>query len=78
MEFRRAGGKIQRCHPLYFMKITVNLDDLSSEQVKHLSQLGEFRGDQTWEAVCDPSEFQEAVDLLKLAGVDDVFVQFGA
>ena len=34
------------------MKITVNLADLTSEQVKFLSQLGMFRDEQTWEA-CD-------------------------
>jgi hypothetical protein len=59
------------------MKITVNLADLTSEQVKCLSQLGIFRDDQTWEAVCDPDEFEEAVDLLKRAGVDDWLVQVG-
>jgi hypothetical protein len=59
------------------MKITVNLADLTSEQVKCLSQLGEFRGEQKWEAACDPDEFHEAVDLLKRAGIEDVFVQFG-
>jgi hypothetical protein len=59
------------------MKITVNLADLTSEQVKFLSQLGEFRGERTWEAVCDPDDFEEAVDLLKRAGIEDVFVQFG-
>jgi len=59
------------------MKITVNLADLTSEQVKCLSQLGEFRGERTWEAACDPDDFEEAVDLLKRAGIEDVFVQFG-
>ena len=58
------------------MKITVNLADLTSEQVKFLSQLGEFRGERTWEAACDPDEFHEAVELLRKAGVDDLFVQF--
>ena len=62
---------------LYHMKITVNLADLTSEQVKCLSQLGEFRGERTWEAACDPDDFEEAVDLLKRAGIEDVFVQFG-
>jgi hypothetical protein len=40
---RAAAGperKIRRCHSLYHMKITVNLADLTSEQVKFLSQLG--------------------------------------
>ena len=77
---RRAGGwpegKFRRCRSLYHMKITVNLADLTSEQVKFLSQLGEFRGDQTWEAACGPDEFHEAVELLRRAGVDDLFVQF--
>jgi hypothetical protein len=59
------------------MKINVNLADLTSEQVKCLSQLGQFRDDQTREAHCDPEEFQEAVDLLKRAGIEDVFVRFG-
>jgi hypothetical protein len=59
------------------MKITVNLADLTSEQVKFLSQLGQFRSERTWEAACDPDDFEEAVDLLKRAGIEDVFVQFG-
>jgi hypothetical protein len=59
------------------MKITVNLADLTNEQVKFLSQLGQFRGERTWEAGCDPDEFHEAMDLLKRAGIEDVFVQFG-
>jgi hypothetical protein len=59
------------------MKITVNLADLTNEQVKCLSQLGEFRGERTWEAACDPDEFQEALGLLRRAGIEDVFVQFG-
>jgi hypothetical protein len=59
------------------MKITVNLADLTSEQVKCLSQLGEFRGEGTWETGCDPDDFEEAVDLLKRARIEDVFVQFG-
>jgi hypothetical protein len=59
------------------MKIIVNVTDLTCEQVKFLSQLGAFRDDQTWEASCDPEEFHEAVELLRKAGVDDLFVQFG-
>ena len=59
------------------MKITVNLADLTSEQVKCLSQLGEFRGERTWEAGCDPDDFEGAVDLLKRTGIEDVFVKFG-
>lgn len=59
------------------MKITVCLAALTSEQVKFLSQLGEFRGERTWEAACEPSEFQEAVELLRKAGVNDLFIQFG-
>jgi hypothetical protein len=50
---------------------------LTSEQVKCLSQLGQFRGERTWEAHCDPNEFEEAVDLLKQAGIEDVFMHFG-
>jgi hypothetical protein len=59
------------------MKIAVNLADLTSEQLKCLSQLGEFRGERTWETACGPEDFEEAVDLLKRAGIEDVFVQFG-
>jgi len=59
------------------MKITVNTANLNNEQMKFLSQLGEFRDDETWVAGCDPDEFQEALDLLKRAGIEDVFVQFG-
>jgi len=59
------------------MKITVNIADLTNEQVKLLSQMGEFRDDQTWQAACEPEEFREAVDWLKRAGIDDVFVEFG-
>ena len=59
------------------MRITVNTTYLTSEQVKYLSQLGEFRGGRTWEAACDPDEFAVAVDLLKRAGIEDAFVQFG-
>jgi hypothetical protein len=59
------------------MRITVNTAYLTSEQVKFLSQLGEFSGERTWEAHCDADEFEEAVDLLKRAGIEDVFVQFG-
>ena len=58
------------------MKITVKLDTLTSEQMKFLSQLGEFR-DETWVGGCDPDEFEEAMDSLKRAGIDDVFVEFG-
>jgi hypothetical protein len=59
------------------MRITVNTTYLTSEQVKCLSQLGEFRDDKTWEAACGPEEFHEAVELLRQAGVDDLFIQFG-
>ena len=59
------------------MKIAVNLTDQTSEQLNYLSQLGEFRGERTWEAGCDPDDFEEALDLLKRAGIEDVFVQFG-
>ena len=72
-----TGGKFRRCHSLNHMKIAVNLADLTSEQVKCLSQLGQFRGERTWEAHCDPNEFEEAVDLLKWAGIEDVFMHFG-
>jgi hypothetical protein len=59
------------------MKIRVNTTNLNSEQAKFLSQLGTFRDDATWEAACDPDDFEEAVDLLKRSGIEDVFVQFG-
>jgi hypothetical protein len=57
------------------MRITVNTSDLTSEQVKCHSQLGEFRGERTWEAACDPDDFEEAVALE--AGIEDVFMHFG-
>jgi hypothetical protein len=72
-----AGGKNQRQHSDNPMKITANTTYLTSEQVKFLSQLGQFRGKRTWEAHCDPNEFEEAVDLLKWAGIEDVFMHFG-
>jgi hypothetical protein len=59
------------------MRITVNTTYLTSEQVKFLSQLEQFRGERAWEAHCDPDDVEEAVDLLKRAGIGDVFVQFG-
>jgi hypothetical protein len=59
------------------MKITVKTDALNDEQVKFLSQLGEF-WDQTWVGGCDADEFEEAMDWLKRAGISDVFVEFGA
>jgi hypothetical protein len=58
------------------MKITVNTASLNNEQMKFLSQLGEFR-DEKWVGGCDPDEFDEAMDWLKRAGIDDVLVQFG-
>jgi len=33
--------------------------------------------DETWEGGCDPDEFKEAVDLLRQAGITDLFVEFG-
>ena len=58
------------------MTITVNTDPLNNEQVKFLSQLGEFHDDQIWEGECDPDEFPEAADLLKNAGIPGVLFQF--
>ena len=58
------------------MKITVNTTTLTSEQMKFLSQLGEFRDD-LWVAGCDADEFDAAMDLLKGAGISDLFVEFG-
>jgi hypothetical protein len=55
----------------------VNTTDLTSEQVKFLSQLGEFRDEgKAWVAGCEPAGFLEAVELLKKAAVKDLFVQF--
>jgi hypothetical protein len=59
------------------MKITVKTTNLTSEQLKFLTNLGMFLDDDRWEAACDPDDFEEAVDLLKRAGIEDVFVQFG-
>jgi hypothetical protein len=59
------------------MKITVKTDALNNEQVKFMSQLGEFRDDQTWQGGCDPDEFDEAMDWLTWAGITDLFVEFG-
>jgi hypothetical protein len=59
------------------MKITVNTINLTCDQIKFLSQLGGFLDNETWEVGCDPDEFEEAMDLLKRAGIDDLFVQFG-
>lgn len=60
------------------MKITVNTANLNGEQMKFLSQLGEFRdNDETWVAGCETFEFEEAMQWLKWAGIEDVFVQFG-
>ena len=58
------------------MKITVTTDNLTNEQMKFLSQLGGFN-DNLWVGGCDPEEFDEAMDWLKWAGIDDVFVEFG-
>lgn len=69
-----AADKTRNFCSKYPMKITVNLAALNNEQIKFLSQLGEFQDDQTWESHCDPDESQEAADLLKNAGID---VQFG-
>ena len=59
------------------MKITVSTTNLTGDQVKLLSQLGAFRDERTWESTCEPQEFQEAVDLLRKAGVGNLPVQFG-
>jgi len=60
------------------MKITVNTASLSSVQMKFLSQLGEFRDNgETWVSGCDPWEFDEAMDWLKRAGIEDMFIEFG-
>jgi hypothetical protein len=59
------------------MRFRVNTTALTNEQMKFLAQPGEFRNDQTWQASCDPDEFQEAMELLKRVGIADVLVQFG-
>ncbi len=58
------------------MRITVNTDPLNSEQMKFLSQLGEFRDGHFWESGCDPEEFDEAGDWLKRAGIPGVIFEF--
>ena len=58
------------------MKITVNTTTLNCEQMKFLSQLGEFRDD-LWVAGCDADEYEEATDWLRWAGITDMFVEFG-
>ena len=47
-----AEEKIPAPYSDNLMKITVNLNVLTQEQVKFLSQLGEFRDDGTWEGEC--------------------------
>jgi hypothetical protein len=61
------------------VKITVNTANLNGEQMKFLSQLGEFRGDndETWVGGCDACEFDEAMEWLRRDGITDVFVEFG-
>jgi hypothetical protein len=59
------------------MKLNVNTGALTAEQMKFLAQLGQFRGETAWEGHCDPHEFQEAIDLLKRAGIEDVLVGWG-
>jgi hypothetical protein len=60
------------------MKLTVNTATLSNEQMKFLSQLGEFRGDKNerWVAGCSSEELAEAMGWLNWAGIHDVFVEF--
>lgn len=58
------------------MRITINLDALTAEQVKFLSQLGMFcDDDETWESHCDPEDFEEVFDLLKQAGICDLKIR---
>ena len=58
------------------MKITLNTTTLNNEQMKFLSQLGEFRDD-LWVGGCDAEEFDEAMNWLRWARIEDVFVEFG-
>jgi hypothetical protein len=76
---RRKTGRLGKIPalPLYLMKITVDIAALTSEQVKFLSELGMFPDDDQWESGWDPDEFQEAMEWLKWAGIEDVFEQFG-
>src|ERR1051325_4319617 len=76
-EKNRRQKKSQPHYSAILMTITINLDTLTPEQVKFLSQLGMFQGEATWKATCEPEEFDEAVELLKRAGIDDVFVEWG-
>ena len=55
------------------MKITVDISSLTPEQVKCLSQLGWFMGDETWESHCEPEDFEEVHDLLMRAGLPNWF-----
>lgn len=69
---RAAGGhmrKIRHQHAHKRMNIT-------GEQMKFLSQLGEFLDNEMWVAGCDWEEFEAAISLLKRAGSDGLFVQF--
>ena len=56
------------------MRITINLASLTNEQVKFLSQLGMFCDDLTWESEFEPEDLQEVIDLLKNAGVCDLWL----
>jgi hypothetical protein len=50
--------------------------NITGEQMKFLSQLGEFLDNEMWVAGCDWEEFEAAISLLKRAGSDGLFVQF--
>ena len=56
------------------MRITINLAALTNEQVKFLSQLGMFCDDLTWESQFEQEHLQEVIDLLKNAGISELFL----
>jgi len=56
------------------MRITVNLAPLNNEQVKFLTPLGMFCDDDTWETDFEAEDLQEVIDLLKNAGICDLFL----
>jgi hypothetical protein len=50
----------------------------TANQVKLLSQLGEFGdNDETWKGRLDPEDSKQVVEMLRRAGANDWFVEFG-
>ena len=55
------------------MRITINLDSITNEQLKFLSQLGMFLDDdRTWESHCESEELPKAINALKGAGINEL------